>query len=70
VLGFITSNLSSLTTKFDHVLVDWAEAGLNRPSAFRSYLATATARDLVVVGHLSERDWLAVRRCIADVLDK
>jgi hypothetical protein len=70
VLGLITSSLPSATTEFDHVLVDWAEAGLDRPSAFRSYLATATARDLVAVGHLSERDGLAMRRCIADVLDK
>ena len=68
VLGLITTNLFRASTKFDHVLVDWAEAGLDRPSAFRTYLAMAAARDLIAVGRLSESDWLAVQRCIAEVL--
>jgi mRNA interferase MazF len=40
LLGAITTNLAAAATPMDHTLVDWAIAGLHRPSAFRSFLVT------------------------------
>ena len=70
VLGLITTNLTTATTAFDCVLSDWAEAGLDRPSAFRAYLGMAITRNLIRVGRLSERDLIAVRSCLSDVFVK
>ncbi len=67
VLAIVTSNLTSADTAFDHVLVDWAVAGLHRPSAVRSYFAMAESAGLRVVGALSERDWTAIRTQVAGV---
>lgn len=33
VVGILTSNLTAATASSDHVLQDWAEAGLHQPSA-------------------------------------
>ena len=40
ILGAVTTNLIIATTPTDHLIVDWTEAGLRRPSAFRSFLVT------------------------------
>jgi mRNA interferase MazF len=32
ILGLLTTNVSTATTTFDHILADWQEAGLHRPS--------------------------------------
>ena len=61
VLGVLTTNLGAAKTDFDHVLQDWSAAGLNAPSAFRTYLGMATPENVKVIGHLSERDWESVK---------
>lgn len=61
VLAVITSNVDSATGRTDHVLTDWAEAGLKRISAFRSYFGTYDQNDVgVVIGRLSASDWASV----------
>ena len=40
ILGAVTTNLTIATTFTDHLIADWTEAGLRRPSAFRSFLVT------------------------------
>jgi hypothetical protein len=60
IIGVGTTNLALATTEFDHVLLDWRAAGLDRPSAYRSYLATVWSHEAAVIGRLSERDWRAV----------
>jgi mRNA-degrading endonuclease toxin of MazEF toxin-antitoxin module len=43
-------------------LIDWATAGLKLPSTVRMLLATvASARILLHIGHLTERDWTQVQ---------
>jgi len=56
VVGLITSRPTALGPT-DHVLQDWAEAGLRAPSVFRCFLATLPpTTHAVLIGHLSDRD--------------
>ena len=65
ILGAVTTNLTIATAPTDHLIANWAEAGLRRPSAFRTFLVTLPQNQvLAVVGHLSSSDWEAVRECI------
>lgn len=57
ILAVITSRLSSANSPTDYVLQDWSQAGLHKPSAFRSFLITMPASNLYVAGPLSDRDW-------------
>src|SRR3990172_6645475 len=68
ILGSLTTQVRSAVSPTDHVLLDWAEAGLHRPSAFRAYLGTALASRVEVIGRLSDRDWRAVQACLARAL--
>ena len=47
------------------MLLDWRDAGLNRPSAFRSYIVTLDQTEATPVGRLSERDWEGVQSSLA-----
>ncbi len=61
VVGLITSQSIPIGPT-DYALQDWEAAGLRVASAFRSFFATLPpSAHPVVVGHLSERDWKAVR---------
>jgi len=63
IIGVIESHLPAVTSSTDHVLLDWSEAGLRLPSAFRAYLMTVPRASLSArIGHLSERDWAASAR--------
>jgi mRNA interferase MazF len=61
ILGVLTTRLSSATAATDHILLDWAASGLHSPSAFRSYFGMAIRSSVHVIGHLSDRDWQAVK---------
>jgi mRNA interferase MazF len=62
VLGLLTGQVSVATSPTDYQLKDWDGAGLHHPTAFRTFLITLPQTDLVaVIGHLSERDWVAVQ---------
>ena len=61
VLGLLTSQMAGTTGPTDHILQDWSIAGLHSPSAFRAFLATLPATSVVVIGHLSDRDWQEIR---------
>jgi mRNA interferase MazF len=60
IVALLTTNIASATTSSDYVLQDWQQAGLNKPSAFRTYLGMEGQADLRVIGHLSARDWQGV----------
>lgn len=62
VVGVLTTNIGAAVTAADHVLIDWLDAGLDRPTAYRSFLFT-TPRSQVIrrLGALTPRDWQAVR---------
>ena len=65
ILGAVTTNLAIATTPTDHLIADWTEAGLRRPSAFRTFLVTLPQSEvLAVIGHLSSSDWQMVKECI------
>ena len=70
VVGLITSRTSAALGTTDCVLQDWKQAGLHKASVFRSFFATLPrSSQLVVVGHLTERDWASVRGCVKSALD-
>ena len=65
ILGAVTTNLTIATAPTDYLIANWAEAGLRRPSAFRTFLVTLPqSQVLAVIGHLSFSDWEAVKECI------
>ena len=64
VVGILTTKLPNPPGTTDHVLVDWRSAGLRAESCFRAYVLTAHRSELTVIGHLSARDWDAVRTCV------
>jgi mRNA interferase MazF len=61
IVGLITSQTKGLVTT-DYVLQDWAESHLRVASVFRSFIVTLpNSTNITRIGHLSERDWKAVR---------
>ena len=63
IAGLLTTNVASSTAPTDYILQDWLAAGLNRPSAFRCYIATLERSDLPApIGKLSETDWREVQK--------
>ena len=68
IVGILTSQIAAATTPLDHILNDWALAGLRQSSAFRSFLATLPATAAQPIGRCSDRDWLAIQACLARAL--
>lgn len=61
IVGLITSQTTGLGVT-DYPLQDWAAAGLRVISVFRCFVVTVPrSTNLVLIGHLSERDWKGVR---------
>jgi mRNA interferase MazF len=61
IICLLTSQVAAATAPTDYVLQDWTAAGLHRPSAARSFLATLPAVGIVATGQLSDRDWQEVQ---------
>jgi mRNA interferase MazF len=61
VLGLLTTQLAKATGPTDYALQDWAAARLRKPSAFRVYLEMFRVADLLIIGRLSDYDWLEVK---------
>ena len=69
IVGLITSQITGAIASTDHALADWSAAGLRLPSLFRSFLVTVPQTAVYhVAGHLSDRDWLAVRARLGTAL--
>jgi hypothetical protein len=64
LLGILTTKLPRAPGATDYVLSDWRSAGLRAESCFRAYVLTAHRSELTIIGHLSLRDWDAVRACV------
>jgi mRNA interferase MazF len=61
IVGLITTQTTALGVT-DYALQDWVIAGLRVASIFRSFIVTLPpSANLVLIGHLSERDWQGVR---------
>ncbi|AFZ12331.1 transcriptional modulator of MazE/toxin, MazF [Crinalium epipsammum PCC 9333] len=68
IVGLITTKTTTLGAT-DYTLQDWADAGLRVASIFRSFIVTIPrSNNLIVIGHLSERNWKAVRLCLKSAL--
>lgn len=61
ILGLITSRIQDATAPTDYLLLDWKEASLHHPSAFRAYLVTLPYHTVSTIGKISERDWQVVQ---------
>lgn len=62
IVAFLTSNVTVATGPTDYALQDWASAGLHQPSAFRAYLITRRADEIIhQIGQLSDHDWAEVQ---------
>jgi mRNA interferase MazF len=62
ILAVLTSDVASAAGPTDYVLNDWAAASLVKPTAFRAYLMTELATNVVrVIGRLSAADWQQVQ---------
>jgi len=68
IVGIVTSQIQEATTPTDYLLKDWAEAGLHRPSAFRTFLATLPASAATRIGRCSKRDWQGVVNCLGKAM--
>jgi mRNA interferase MazF len=69
ITGLITTQTKGLG-ETDYELQDWSEAGLRVASVFRSFLVTLPpSANLVRIGHLSDRDWKGVCKCLQVALD-
>ena len=61
MLCLLTTQIRKATAPTDYVLQDWAAAGLHKASAARCFVATMPAADVILIGHLSDRDWQEVQ---------
>jgi mRNA interferase MazF len=68
ILGLLTTRVSAATAPTDYAPLDWSGAGLQQPSAFRSYLVTLEDGHLPSIGRLSERAWDGVRQCLRQAI--
>lgn len=65
ILGLITSQLPAKPAVTDYILRDWQSAGLQKPSAFRSYFATLPKSAVTaVIGRAATADWQAIVACV------
>lgn len=69
IVGLITSQTAAASGPTDYFLRDWSLAGLRLPSAFRSFIVTVPASEVIVrIGRLSDQDWQAVRDSVKTAL--
>jgi mRNA interferase MazF len=61
LVGILTTRLPEAPGSTDYILLNWRSAGLRAESCFRAYVLTAHRSELTVIGHLSARDWDAVK---------
>ncbi len=62
IVALITSQISKATASSDHILDDWATAGLDKPSAVRTFIQTYPASGARTIGFLTDSDWTNVRQ--------
>lgn len=64
IVGLITTQTKVLGIT-DYALQDLSSAGLRSASVFRCFIVTLPpSANLVVIGHLSDRDWQGVKTCV------
>lgn len=61
VLAIVSSRVDKATSKTDHIVQDWSEAGLVKPSFVRMFLYSVVATKAIPIGALSSPDWEEVQ---------
>lgn len=62
IIGLLTSQTAGAIAPTDYQVVDWAAANLRVPTAFRAFIVTIPASDVVAnIGRLSDADWSAIK---------
>ncbi|MDS3860747.1 type II toxin-antitoxin system PemK/MazF family toxin [Thermosynechococcaceae cyanobacterium BACA0444] len=70
IVGLITTQ-AKIVGATDYRLQAWAMAGLRTTSIFRCFIVTLPlSANLVVICHLSERDWQGVKACVKTSLTR
>ena len=64
IVALITSQISRATDSSDHVLENWIEAGLDKPSAVRTFLQTYPISRTRAIGRISDSDWKSLLKCL------
>ncbi len=61
ILAIVSSKIEKATSEIDHILDDWKDAGLVRPSFVRIFIYSVVATSVIKIGDLSTRDWESVQ---------
>lgn len=62
ILGLLTTQTAGATRRLmDYILQDWSTTDLHSISDFRAFLPTLLVKNVVVIRHLSNRDWQEVQ---------
>lgn len=64
ILGILTSQINQAVSPSDYCLKEWQTAGLDKPTAFRSYLITVQQSDSKKIGLLTHIDWKGIQSCL------
>ena len=64
ILGILTSQINQAVSPSDYCLKEWQTAGLDKPTAFRSYLITVQQPDIKKIGQLTTKDWEGIQSCL------
>lgn len=62
ILAVVSSQIHKATSKTDHILEDWSECGLVKPSFVRVFLFSVPKSAVTRIGELSESDWTEVQK--------
>ena len=61
VVCYLTTQVVGANAPTDCPVIDWREAGLRQPSAFRAFFSTVSPAQVTKIGRLSEADWEQVQ---------
>lgn len=61
LVGILTTRPPRMPASTDYALQDWRTAGLRAESYFRAFVLTVHRSEVTIVGHLTDRDWTAVK---------
>lgn len=64
IIGVLTTQIASAKAPSDYILQDWSQAGLHKPTAFRTFLNTAPITAVEEIGHVTERGWREIQACL------
>jgi PemK-like, MazF-like toxin of type II toxin-antitoxin system len=61
VVAELTTRQAKALEPSSCALQDWSAAGLHQASVYRTYFSMHLRADVVLIGHLSDRDWQEVQ---------